>query len=222
MQLGQAPTVQCTPHQPALSRQASCNPSGPNNYVYPALASAVVQNIVTIETGLRIAMAFNRRAPWPRVFLQQQRVASADVRSALPLHIIGPSYHRRSCCSSLQPSPPFKSSSIAFSSNNSILTRRKFHSSTATSSSSSPMAQLDPEQAYQENGARPASTWLGHRGNAAFDLRSKFSKFEQEYYAYKTTMTKNIHESPPLEKCNTRNMSHLSKVTPRPPRPWRC
>ncbi|KAK6221042.1 hypothetical protein LQW54_001615 [Pestalotiopsis sp. IQ-011] len=34
------------------------------------------------------------------------------------------------------------------------------------------MAQLDPEQAYQENGARPASTWLGHRGNAAFDLRS--------------------------------------------------
>lgn len=172
MHLGQAPTVRCTPHQPALSRQASCNPSGPNDYVYPAFASAVVQNIVTIETGLRIAMAFNRRAPWPRVFLQQQRVASADVRSALPLRIIGPSYHRRSCCSSLQPSPLFKSSFPAFSSNNSIFPRRKVHSSTATSSS--PMAQLDPEQAYQENGARPASTWLGHRGNAAFDLRSKF------------------------------------------------
>jgi hypothetical protein len=34
--------------------------------------------------------------------------------------------------------------------------------------------QLDPEKAFEENGARPASTWLGHRGNAAFDLRSKF------------------------------------------------
>ncbi|ETS87325.1 hypothetical protein PFICI_01153 [Pestalotiopsis fici W106-1] len=32
--------------------------------------------------------------------------------------------------------------------------------------------ELDPNQAYEENGARSASTWLGHRGNAAFDLRS--------------------------------------------------
>lgn len=164
-------------------------------------------------------MAFNRRALWLRVSLQQQRVASADVRSALPLHIIGPSSYRRSCCSSSHPSPPFKSSSVALSSNNFISTRRKFYSSSATSPST--MAQLDPEQAYQENGARPASTWLGHRGNAAFDLRSKFQA-ERKHNAYKTSITKNIHESPSLERCNERDVSHISKVTPRPPRPWRC
>lgn len=29
------------------------------------------------------------------------------------------------------------------------------------------------EQAYEENGAKPTSTWLGHQGQAQFDLRSR-------------------------------------------------